>query len=510
VDGLQVIYTANAGFSGSDTFRYTASGPGGTSAPALVTITINPVPTALSRTVNAAAGVPVVVDLTQGANGGPFTAATLVQLTPSTSGTATIAQIGSGTAGYELTYTPNADYAGVATAQFTLNNAYATSAPATITFNVAPRPDPSQDAEVRGLLNAQVESTRRFAKAQIDNFQQRLERMHGGRSVKGFSNGLSATFDRECPPVVGAIPGKERQCERRSGTDRETLVTEAPRVEDESAFGVWTGGMVRSGNQDGRDGSAGTDFETDGVSIGADFRVNDAFALGGGIGYGRDDSNIGENGTRSEGDALTLAMYASYSPGNTFFVDGLLGYQRLTYDLRRFVTSNQGMVQGSRDGTQWFGSISAGADITRGDMQFTPYARVDVARATLDRYTETGDPIYALQYGELDVETTTGNLGLRVDFRNEVSWGVFTPKLRLEYQHDFDGNGATTLQYADLPTGPFYRTELSDFDRSRFMIGIDALFSTDGDWSFGIDYRGLIGNGGDRDHGFMINVDKKF
>ena len=512
LDGLQVIYIANAGFSGSDTFGYTAAGPGGTSAPALVTITINPVPTALSRTVNAAAGVPVVVALTQGATGGPFTAATLIQLTPSTSGTATIAQVGSGdTAGYELTYTPNADYAGAATAQFTLNNAYATSAPATITFNVAPRPDPSQDAEVRGLLNAQAESTRRFARAQIDNFQRRLERMHGGRSEKGFSNGLSASFDRECPPVVGAIPGKERQCESRSGTDRENLAPESTgRTEDEAAFGVWAGGMVRSGNHDGRNGSAGSDFETDGVSVGVDFRFNDAFALGGGIGYGRDESDIGDNGTRSEGHALTLAMYASYSPGNAFFVDGLLGYQRLTYDLRRFVTSNQAIVKGSRDGTQWFGSIAAGADVTHGDIQFTPYARIDVAQGTLDQYTETGDPIYALQYGELDVDTTTGNLGLRVDSRHDVSWGVFTPQLRLEYQHDFDGNGATTLQYADLPSGPFYRTELSDFDKSRFMIGIGAMFSTDGNWSFGIDYRGLIGNGEDRDHGFMINIDRKF
>ena len=93
-----------------------------------------------------------------------------------------------------------------------------------------------------------------------------------------------------------------------------------------------------------------------------------------------------------------------------------------------------------------------------------------------------------------------------MDFPHDVSWGVFTPQLRLEYQHDFDGNGATTLQYADLPSGPFYRTELSDFDKSRFMIGIGAMFSTDGNWSFGIDYRGLIGNGEDRDHGFMINI----
>lgn len=229
------------------------------------------------------------------------------------------------------------------------------------------------------------------------------------------------------------------------------------------------------------------------------------------MGYGRDESDVGDNGSRGEADAFTLAVYASYSPGDRWFVDMLLGYQSLGYDLRRHVAANDSsIIDSSRDGEQWFGSVSTGADIQRGNWQFTPYARMDVAQGTLDSYSETGDPLYALAYGELDVETTTGNAGLRIDYRHETDRGAFSPQLRLEYQRDFKGNGAQTMQYADAPSGPFYRTRSSDFDRSRLMLGAGFLFSADNDWSFKLDYRGLIGSDGDRDHGLQLEVGKRY
>ena len=49
VNGLEVAYTPEAGFTGTDRFHYIATGPGGTSAPATVTVTVNPLPVAVSR-----------------------------------------------------------------------------------------------------------------------------------------------------------------------------------------------------------------------------------------------------------------------------------------------------------------------------------------------------------------------------------------------------------------------------------------------------------------------------
>ncbi|WP_413894718.1 autotransporter domain-containing protein [Pantoea ananatis] len=54
--------------------------------------------------------------------------------------------------------------------------------------------------------------------------------------------------------------------------------------------------------------------------------------------------------------------------------------------------------------------------------------------------------------------TTTGNLGLRLEWRRQTSWGRLTPQFRLEYQHDFQGRGDATLGYADIVGGTLYRT----------------------------------------------------
>ena len=492
--------------AGDSSFTVTATDASGFSGARLFTLALTvPIPVPAARIFAVAAGATLTLDMTEGASGGPFIAATLVSLSPSNAGTARIV----GADGrYRLEFMPGHAFSGRAIVTFTLSNAFSTSAPTTIVFDVAPRPDPSRDPEAGRLLDAQVQAAQRFAGAQIDNFQQRLERMHGAGAGMGFSNGLSATVDAYCPQSPGMVPG--RRCARNAS---EAGIDDVPQTRgkgSETLFGIWTSGTIRSGNHDGRNSDPNIDFETDGVSVGLDYRVNEALAFGAGLGYGRDESDIGDSQSRSESDAFTLALYASYSPHGRWFVDTLLGYQSLGFDLHRFVTSNGNFVDGKRKGSQWFGSVSAGADFQKGAWQFTPYVRGDVARAQLDGYTEHGDPIFALRYEGLGVDTDTGNAGIRIDYRHDMSWGLLSPQFRVEYQHDFKGNGAQTMRYADLASGPFYRAGLTDFDRTRLMLGLGVLFDLNNDWSFKFDYRGLIGSGNDTDHGFQINVDRKF
>jgi len=381
------------------------------------------------------------------------------------------------------------------------------------TIQSAPRPDPTHDPDVRGQLNAQIDATRRFAGAQADNFQQHLQNLHDDREGGRFSNGLTFATSTHCLDAMGRKPGDTCNLVASNGGGGGYTGAEPNAAESDangSAFGAWVGGVIRSGNQDGRGGGDDIDFESDGISVGLDYRLSPAFAFGGGIGYGRDDNDIGDNGSRVEGDAYTLALYGSYHPGETFFLDGLFGYQRLSYDVRRFVSANGALVRGSRDGSQWFASVSTGAQVRSGAFQFTPYARVDFARATLDGYTEQGDPIFSLAYGDQDVDTATGNVGVRFAFRHETAWGAFTPQLRLEYQHDFKADSSLTMHYADLLTGPLYRADLEGFDRNRIMVGLGALFYLPRDFGLRLEYRGLFTNDGSDDDAVMFNLEKKY
>ncbi|XQA78327.1 putative Ig domain-containing protein [Xanthomonas sacchari] len=531
VDGVRLVYTPAPGYVGVDSVHYTAIGAGGSSAPAVVTITVNARPIAVSVTVPAVTGQAQTLDVTRDATGGPFVAAAVVAVLPANAGTATITRAAAKAAGvptaaaddgpgFMLTFVPNPAFSGNATVRFTLSNAYATSAEADIVFMIAPRPDPTQDAQVRGLIDAQAESTRRFAKAQIDNFQRRLEATH--RGARGFDNGVSFQAGSQCRQRDRTLQSDRnldaQACDPANRDLRDGAMdggadtaSAAPRDANAAGdLGLWVGGAIRSGSLDKQSQRAGVDFQTDGLSLGADYRVSSSFALGAGVGFGRDDSDVGRDGSRSKSTAYTLALYASYHPGQTLFFDTLVGYQLLSYDLRRYVTDNGALAEGGRSGHQWIASLSAGADLQRGDWQITPYARVDAARATLDAYSEAAMAPYALRYEDMDVATTTGNLGLRLEWRRQMTWGRLTPQFRLEYQHDFQGRGDATLGYADIVGGTLYRTGQSVYDRNRLMLGVGVVFSTDQGLSTRVEYRGVTDGDSGSDQTWMFNVEKKY
>jgi uncharacterized protein YhjY with autotransporter beta-barrel domain len=371
------------------------------------------------------------------------------------------------------------------------------------------RPDPTQDPEVRGLLDAQLQSARRFARAQVDNFHQRLERLHRGTRKDGVDNGLSVTTAPGCDPRRSG--DDQRDCHGPSPDAAAAPTDAAPDTPSSASrgYGAWIGGNVRSGSFDGQGGS-GAGFETDGLSLGVDFDLTPALALGAGVGYGRDTGDIGQGRSRIDARASTLAGYASFHPGGVMFVDGLLGYQSLDYDLRRQLTADDGTVQGRRDGHQAFASISVGADLSHGAAQFTPYLRLDMTRGTLDAYTEAGHPTLALHYEDMDVDGASGNLGLRIDYRHRLSWGWLAPQLRVEYQRELEGGGVARMRYADLVDGPFYSLVPTAFDRSRFMFGVGANFESDGGWTTRLEYRTNGGNGGPRDEGVLLNLQKDY
>ena len=378
---------------------------------------------------------------------------------------------------------------------------------------IADLPDPTTDAEVRGLIESQIASTRRFANAQVNNFQQHLEGLHDGREKKGFENqiGFAGAVGSTCNPNNAGFRFENDACERAlAGANGLNANGDTTDADANSPFNFWAAGSIRSGNQDAQGGAASFDFETDGLSFGIDKRLSSTWVIGAGAGYGKDESRVGNNGTRNEGEAFTFALYTSYHPNQTWFMDALLGYQSIDYNLRRYVTANGNTVFGQRDATQLFASITVGGDFTDDRWSWSPYARWNLARATLDAYTETGDAFYALSYDELDVDTNTLSLGFRSSYEADVSWGSFAPQIRLEYQHDFQGDSTTSMQYAALGSGPIYDAVFDGYDRNRWVLGLGANMQFDTGWRFNFELQGTGSSGSGNSHGVQMNLEKNF
>jgi len=608
-NGPYATYTPFQGYFGPDSFEFTAVGPGGTSAPGVVSVTVNPPsPVAAGLDVDVPFGTPVAIDLAPaaggvassfriteppqhgtvaiagniatytpnagfaGADGFAFVAVNATGTSPparvnltvgsqapgAATASLTVPVNGSGTIdlapyitgslisgvsvavlpthgladvnGTKVTYTPRTDYFGADTFTYVAYGNAGTTQPVVVLVTIEGRPDPSQDRTVVALLDAQAQAARRFSRAQIGNFQRRLESLHAGAPAGATAGEKPAAPPKAAsaaptpPPPANADPfapvaprggfvpvsltaaeppraaptspfasklaGTLVGAATAKNVDLAALTGAAAPAASQGGTQVWMGGLAHFGKIGGGDEGADQRFSTDGLSLGADRRISDRLVLGLGLGYGRDRTDIGDDGSRSKASGMSFAGYGSYQPSRSTFVDAVLGFGRLDLDSERYVPSRDAYASAAREGTQFFGSVAAGYELRREGLLVSPYGRLDVTVDKLDQATETGAGPAALSFHEQTLRSTQAAAGIRVESRHETDFGWTVPRARLEYRHEFEGGRTANLSYADLLGGITYSVTPAGSSRNSLLFGLGADFLWRKGLRIGIDYQG--------------------
>ncbi|MBB5752874.1 IPT/TIG domain-containing protein [Prosthecomicrobium pneumaticum] len=361
------------------------------------------------------------------------------------------------------------------------------------------RPDPSLDVEVIGLVNAQADATRRVARIQLQNFEGRLERLHDDdeRWASSMEVRIGVLQDRSARPedsfferattAVGDA-GPQGLLAFDEAADPQASPADAAIARpaaDRGPLAVWSGGFIDFSR---RDGGIDLDSTAVGVSGGVDYRFSPALVAGFGFGYGRDRSDVGDNGTETLVDAYSGALYGSYKPIDGLFLDGLLGGSWIDLDSSRYVTVDGSTADGSRSGTQLFGSLTAAYEFRDDAWLISPYARAGFSRAWLDGFSETGGGVYGLTYGDQTVDSLSGALGARLRYVFDTEWGSIAPEVRAEYSHDFADGSRVGLGYSDLGGLP-YAVETEADARDIATVGLALGIRFDPGWLLDLDYR---------------------
>ena len=535
VNGLSIVFTPGAN-GGATAFDYVVDLPFGASAAGRVSLTSNALPGSEALVAQTLQGVPVTVRISD-ADGGPFTGAAVVSMAPATAGEARIVKVGDD---YDLTFVSTGDFSGETVVTYSLSNAFGTTN-STLTVTVEARPDPSLDPEVRGVATSQVTSARRFADAQINNFQQRLRDLHDG--TNGSSNGLSlnlglggADGDRDPQQALrrqlgqdraldpGALggdrdremlgldlrPGRAQAASKLGASDdRLNAASAKPETGAGASVGLWTSGSVDWGRQDAT-GQRDSRFTTQGATLGLDVKVSDQLIVGGGVGYGEDKTRIGDNGSVTNGKAFTGAVYASWRPAEAFYVDGLLGYANLDFTSRRWVEGLAGQADGYADGDRSgdvrFASAALGRVLHGERVTSDFYARLDARDITLDGFTETGGGLSALNWDEIEQKSLSANLGASwrwtLDSRR---YGQFRPNARVEWSHELEDIGAQGVRYADWTTSPTYLVPLTAWSRNAINLTLGTEWSLSDRLMLSLGYRGALGDAS-TSHGAQIGM----
>jgi uncharacterized repeat protein (TIGR01451 family) len=490
------------------TYTITVRNTGGAASSGAVTVT-DVLPAGLTTTAIAGAGWACTVGPTSTctradalASGASYPAITLtVNVAPTASGT--------------ITNTATVSGGGDTNAS---NNT------ATDQATVQARPDPTKDPDVVALINAQIAEAERLANAQLTNFNDRLEHLHDD-ATSGDQQGIQigAAYSDPCagrmccPPTC--IPGVNQS----SGSPIDAFAyapgsraaaaaaRAAPKpTEPRRDFAFWSSGYVSFGNADPNAQSSSINFTTSGVSAGVDYRFAPHVFAGFGVGYGRDTTKIGTNGTRSNAQAYSVAVYGTIKPFSAFFLDGILGYGSLKFDSQRYVVLDDAFVFGNRTGSQMFSSLTAGYEYRQGRLLLAPYARVNATWLMLDSFTEIGGLGGALNYSSQTANFITSVLGLRGKYLFLTNWGAFAPRFRAEYHHDFGGTSDITLRYADSLTGPTFNLTTAPQQRDHMTLGLGADFIFSQQVKLGADYQRDIDTLGAQWHRFKLRLDGRY
>jgi len=554
-----ITYTPATGYSGPDSFAYSVAGPGGASAPYTVNITVNTLaPTAGAATMTVPLNTTTTLDLAPFITGSAISGVSIAS--KPAHGTVTVN-------GTSVTFTPVNNYFGADAFSYVAYGNAGTSPAAVVSITVTGRPDPAKDPAVTGMVRAQVEASRRFSRAQISNFQGRMESLHRraqppentaenatengnavvnslvarhGANLGAMATGLRGTHAIAAQPAIGMAagaayrPAASLAGDPAAGLNPASAPTSAAAVaavasalsaaggnsSEASALGkavmlaanaakgtsfnlaaasgsaassddgidVWVGGGIRFGSRN-PDSASGNSFSTDGVSVGADHRISDNLVVGGGVGYGRDTSTIGIDGTNSRGKSMTLAAYASYQPTENTYLDGLIGYGQLDYTTERFVAPVNDFARSVRSGDFIFASLTAGYEFQSEGLGLSPYGRLDVAQHRLHAASEKGAGAFALTYGRQDIPSVQLAAGLRAESAHESRFGWVLPRLRVEYQHEFKGEARATFSYADLAGGPIYSLPGNSQRRDALVLGVGSDLLVGRGVTLSLDYQ---------------------
>jgi uncharacterized protein YhjY with autotransporter beta-barrel domain len=489
--------------NGSFSLTVTATDAYGASTSANVTLSIDEaLPVAPTVTTATASGSTVTIDLTDGATGGPFTGATLVSLSPPSAGTAIITlgdtAASSGPAAfaaamtsgrYRLQFKANPTYTGTAVATYTLTSAAGTSAPASVTLLVSARPVLNDDADMVGLVRAQATAAKRLAESQIDNVADHMKSLRGKVCLE---NSLSV--------ALGDDGGGAAPVSANAGC--------SPIANGDLAF--WTAGSISLGDSESLDGESAFDYATVALTGGLDHRLTDTVIGGVAIGYSRDRTNIGSNGTTSRNSAMSATLYALYQPGGGFFVDGLAGVGLLDFDSLRITAANGAEAEAERTGRQVFAALTGGYDLKGGDLSLSTYGRLSGSRSVLDSVTETGADWENALLGRQEIDSLTATLGLSVGYDIDIDDLIVTPELTLDFSHDFLDSSETVVTYAEDGWPIDYVIPGESSSRSRVTVGLGVTVASGRAATLRGRYSATIDPGGLQSQRFSLDLSRQF
>ncbi len=526
------------------TFTVTATNAIGTSAASTASTAVTPA-VVTTTTLSVSNASPVFgQSVTFTARVTPGTATGTVNFVDGSTVIATVALSG-GVATYTTSTLAIASHSVTAVYAGDTSNAASTSA--AVVVGIGPRPNPTVDTSVRGVVGAQGAIAQRFVQVQITNVSGHLQQLHGSFDIRQNRVNIGLRYPREdqympvlnavvsfydyltaghstppsqafTPPKSGFAPIKVASADDRlpaiSGnevsTPQEGKSPPSGSMLNTLLFGdrsmaLWASGNVEYGSLALQDGATNR-FSTKGITVGLDFQVAKDLIVGAALGYANDNTNVDSLGSASRSHQTTGSVYASYQPVKDWFVDALAGYGKLSSSNDRWSATDGTLLSGNRDGRAAYLSLGLSNQFMVQEARIQAFGRADLASARLDSYAEQGG-ILALSYDALTVSNRALSAGVVASRDFPTAAGVLTPSAKFQLTRNSGGSFSQGVYYADLgPGSTNYNFNVNALPVDVQSFGLGMNFTSKSRLSMDFGWLGSLGSDSYHANSFRVNA----
>ena len=193
-------------------------------------------------------------------------------------------------------------------------------------------------------------------------------------------------------------------------------------------------------DQESRAGYDGYKANTYGFTLGANTHLMDGVNMG--LAFSMAKSEVKErvdSSSKTKTNNYFVSLYGSYSPLNTWFVDGVLTAGSGKYDQKRVDSFNSATIYDSKfGGTTFNGTFKVGQGYKLADgMMVRPYAATSLGSTTIDAHTETGGA-GAISLPKARLNTAQLGVGAAASMVTKMAdnW-TMAPNMNISYMREF-------------------------------------------------------------------------
>jgi outer membrane autotransporter protein len=322
--------------------------------------------------------------------------------------------------------------------------------------------DPSANADVKAIIEANVEMSKRVIRNNTLPIFHRIEWLRRHKNKDNLSN-LNANIDFQNQKVAKLVSAFDAFKKERDRTYRS------------NDWFDWSEGRFIIGEKNVSNTSS-RDIQNYGISFGTDRIDEDDRDLMYGyvFQFGKDDVDIGSNGSNLNTNTYSLAAYRTKIRDNDYFTDSIIGLSLLEIDHRRVINGNK--LEGNRNGHQIFGSMNFGKRLHNKDINLNPGVKFEIGYTKLKPFNEKtilGSSLAdALHYKDQNIKTAIATIGVLFDTtdKGEKDKEIINHHGRLEFIGDLSPSSNAEFYYLNNQS-TIYEYESNNRSKYNYRIG---------------------------------------